>query len=214
MKQTEERAAAFTNGSPSQRTRAAQMRLEQEAAAAVASNSDSEQELDGMEDAMGPLSHERGVVILEHLERRWEMLHSPLHAAGLLLDPEFQQHNYDGRDVTSVEVRDGMKNVLMRMLPDMEARGNAEHQLSNFRNQWGCFKPTLGTETMYAQARVLPAWEWWLTYGGDAPELQKVALRVLSQVASAGACERNWSSYDFIHSRRRNRLKPRTAEDL
>jgi hypothetical protein len=33
-------------------------------------------------------------------------------------------------------------------------------------------------------------------------------------VASAGACERNWSSFEFIHSKRRNRLTPGLAEDL
>ncbi len=33
-------------------------------------------------------------------------------------------------------------------------------------------------------------------------------------VSSACSCERNWSSYDFIHNRRRNRLTPARARDL
>lgn len=32
--------------------------------------------------------------------------------------------------------------------------------------------------------------------------------------SSAGACERNWSSYDFIHSKKRNKLTPQRANDL
>ena len=47
-----------------------------------------------------------------------------------------------------------------------------------------------------------------------APQLQKVAMRVLAQVASSSACERCWSVYDFIHSARRNRLAPARAEKL
>ena len=51
-------------------------------------------------------------------------------------------------------------------------------------------------------------------YGVAAPELQRVAVRVLSQVVSSSACERNWSHYDFIHDRKRNRLTADRAKDL
>ena len=30
----------------------------------------------------------------------------------------------------------------------------------------------------------------------------------------AGACERNWSAYDFIHSKKRNKLTPQRANGL
>ncbi len=33
-------------------------------------------------------------------------------------------------------------------------------------------------------------------------------------MASSGGCERNWSTYDFIHSKKRNRLTPKRANDL
>lgn len=59
-----------------------------------------------------------------------------------------------------------------------------------------------------------PAWQWWEMYGAGAPELQRVAMRVLSLVASSSACERCWSIYDFIHSARRNKLAPERAEKL
>ena len=32
--------------------------------------------------------------------------------------------------------------------------------------------------------------------------------------SSAGACERNWSSYEFIHFEKRNKLSPERANDL
>jgi hypothetical protein len=32
--------------------------------------------------------------------------------------------------------------------------------------------------------------------------------------ASAGGCERNWSTYDFVTNRKRNKLNPTRAESL
>ncbi len=37
---------------------------------------------------------------------------------------------------------------------------------------------------------------------------------VLLQVTSASSCERNWSAFGFIHTKSRNRLKPKKAEEL
>lgn len=44
--------------------------------------------------------------------------------------------------------------------------------------------------------------------------LQKLALKLLNQPASSSCCERNWSTYSFIHSKKRNKLTPERAEDL
>ncbi|KAH7366153.1 hypothetical protein KP509_18G065400 [Ceratopteris richardii] len=49
---------------------------------------------------------------------------------------------------------------------------------------------------------------------GEAVELQHIAMRVLSVVASSGSCERNWSAYDFLHSKQKNRLSVSRANDL
>ena len=44
--------------------------------------------------------------------------------------------------------------------------------------------------------------------------MQNFAIRILSQGSSASACERNWSSFDHIHSKKRNRLLSGRLEDL
>lgn len=59
---------------------------------------------------------------------------------------------------------------------------------------------------MKSCAKDMPAYQWWQQFGGHAPELQWIALRLLSQISSACACERNWSMFDFIHNARRNQL--------
>ncbi|MCI31222.1 hypothetical protein A2U01_0052434 [Trifolium medium] len=55
---------------------------------------------------------------------------------------------------------------------------------------------------------------WWLVHGVHAPLLQKVALKLLAQPCSSSCSERNWSTYSFINSLRRNKLLPKRAEDL
>jgi len=46
------------------------------------------------------------------------------------------------------------------------------------------------------------------------PRLQSIALKLLAQPSSSSCAERNWSTYSFIHSLKRNRLNPKRAEDL
>ncbi|CAN0843839.1 hypothetical protein LINGRAHAP2_LOCUS4073, partial [Linum grandiflorum] len=48
--------------------------------------------------------------------------------------------------------------------------------------------------------------DWWNTFGDDAPQLQKFAIRILSLTTSASGFERNWSIFEMVHSKRRNRL--------
>ena len=47
-------------------------------------------------------------------------------------------------------------------------------------------------------------------------DLWQIALYEIAdlQVTSACACERNWSTYDYIHNKKRNRLDPSRAEKL
>ena len=47
-----------------------------------------------------------------------------------------------------------------------------------------------------------------------APLLQSLAFKLLGQPSSSSCCERNWSTYAFIHSLRRNKLSPSRAQDL
>jgi hypothetical protein len=48
---------------------------------------------------------------------------------------------------------------------------------------------------------------WWKHYAGKLPDLQKLAVQVLSQTCSSLGCERNWSVFEKIHSKKCNRLE-------
>ncbi|XLU66970.1 hypothetical protein S245_026023, partial [Arachis hypogaea] len=61
---------------------------------------------------------------------------------------------------------------------------------------------------------IVDAKSWWLIHGSKAKFLQPIALSLLEQPSSSSCCERNWSTYSFIHSLKRNKLKPKRAENL
>eukprot|EP00253_Pinus_taeda_P027215 PITA_27215 len=55
---------------------------------------------------------------------------------------------------------------------------------------------------------------WWESFGGQCPQLQRFAIRVLSQTCSVSRCERNWSVFERIHTKKRNRLEQKRLNDI
>lgn len=55
---------------------------------------------------------------------------------------------------------------------------------------------------------------WWQQHGISSLELQRIAVRILSQTCSSFGCEHNWSIFDQIYSRRHNRLAQKRLNDL
>jgi hypothetical protein len=39
---------------------------------------------------------------------------------------------------------------------------------------------------------------WWRVYGGGVPDLQTLAVRILSLTTSSSGCERNWSLFEQV----------------
>lgn len=65
-----------------------------------------------------------------------------------------------------------------------------------------------------AAAKEMPSYCWWISFGAQTPELQTIAIKVLSQVISASACKRNWSTFNFIHTKKRNKLKCQRVRNI
>ncbi|RHN59172.1 putative HAT dimerization domain, ribonuclease H-like domain-containing protein [Medicago truncatula] len=76
-----------------------------------------------------------------------------------------------------------------------ELRAKLNTETSIFRNSEGDFGRKSAVE---ARNSPFPD-EWWELYGCQAPHLQKLAIRVLSQTCSSSGCERNWSVFEHIH---------------
>ena len=60
----------------------------------------------------------------------------------------------------------------------------------------------------------MDAKSWWLVQGAYTLILQKIALKLLVQPCSSSFCERNWSTYSFINSIKRNKMTTHQAKDL
>ncbi|KAL5137515.1 hypothetical protein HKD37_10G027871 [Glycine soja] len=62
--------------------------------------------------------------------------------------------------------------------------------------------------------KTMPPAEWWEMFGDGCPKLKWFAIRVLSLTCSSFGCERNWSSFEMVHTKRRNRLHKKKMNDL
>jgi hypothetical protein len=115
--------------------------------------------------------------IWEVIDRRWKMMHSPLHAAACYLDPRlFGVSRHQDEEVMS-----GLYETIDKLNPDPSIAALVRSQLRAYRAEEGIF----GTKAAkYDRVISAPA-VWWDFYGSGAPELQKFAIRILSQVSSA-----------------------------
>ncbi|GKV15491.1 hypothetical protein SLEP1_g26278 [Rubroshorea leprosula] len=56
--------------------------------------------------------------------------------------------------------------------------------------------------------------EWWKYFGYSAPNLKKLAIQLSSQTSYSLGCERNWSVFKRIPTKKRNRLEHQRLNDL
>ncbi len=87
--------------------------------------------------------------------KRWEYLHSDMHSARFVLEPEFQLAEY-GHD-QNAKVMQGFLNILKKLVPDANDQAKTLQQLAQFRNQ-ECLFGRLGIQ---AAMRVMPGWKFW-----------------------------------------------------
>ncbi|XP_040945800.1 uncharacterized protein [Gossypium hirsutum] len=143
------------------------------------------------------------------IDNRWNFMHSDLHSAGYFLNPQFQ-FGVEHSENVLIETLEGTRSVIERLEPSMDTQVRMVNQLLLFRDK----HETFGTpQAQRAWKQMNPA-EWWMIYGTCVPELQKLAIKVLSQTTSASNCERNWSTFSYIHTKARNRLKYKKLEKL
>ena len=102
-----------------------------------------------------------------------------------------------------------MKKPLMRIFP-AHLRRKVKEEFSSFAAGIDDYSNISTLEERITTNLV----RWWICHGANGVHLQSLAIRILSQVASSSSAERNWSTYGFIHSVKRNRLGSQKAEDL
>ncbi|KAL0908950.1 hypothetical protein M5K25_023465 [Dendrobium thyrsiflorum] len=106
------------------------------------------------------------------------------HSAGYYLNPQYQ---YTENKSTNPEIKLGLYHCIDRLISDSTERSNADMQLVNFRNKEGFLD--------YKQQRIQLS-----------NDLQCFAVKVLGLTCSSSSCEKNWSTYNQVHTKGRNRL--------
>ncbi|XP_019417226.1 PREDICTED: uncharacterized protein LOC109328281 [Lupinus angustifolius] len=145
---------------------------------------------------------------LDIVDKKWrDQLHSPLHAAAAFLNPSVQ-YNPEIKFLSSI--KEDFYKVLEKLLPVPDMRRDITNQIYTFTKAHGMFGCNLAKE---ARNTVAP-WLWWEQYGDSAPGLQRVSIRILSQVCSTFSFQRQWSTFRQIHSEKRNKIDREILNDI
>lgn len=131
----------------------------------------------------------------------------PLYVAAYFLNPSYRyRHDF----VSHPEVIRGLNECIVRLEPDSAKRISASMQIPDFVSAKADFGTDLAVST---RAELDPA-AWWQQHGISCLDLQRIAIRILSQTCSSIGCEHTWSIFDQVHSKRHNSLSQKRWNDL
>ena len=126
-------------------------------------------------------------------QQRWDWFRRPIHTVGHILHPlwrqESQRHDR--------ELNSGWRDYTTKVEIDPVKQDLLETQLLRYRDRHDVDFGSPRANLRDAQLRPV---SWWEKYGNDCLDLQRIAMRILSQDCSSGACERNWSLFAVIHT--------------
>eukprot|EP00253_Pinus_taeda_P017800 PITA_17800 len=141
--------------------------------------------------------------IWEIIDNGWNnQLHRLIHATGYFWNSKYHYKDQLG-DLHDGEVRAGLIDCLERMVPTHVDQLEIHRQLTVFTMAGGTYGKNLAK---MARDVDQPA-RWWESFSGQCPQLQRFAIKVLSQTCNASGCERNWSVFECIHTKKRNCLE-------
>ncbi|KAL5127115.1 hypothetical protein HKD37_14G039597 [Glycine soja] len=132
----------------------------------------------------------------------WTKSSTPLHCLAHSLNPRVPPHQ-------DMELTHERLKCFKRFFLDVDVRRKVNIEFANFSDGREGFDDL---DSLNDRGQMDPK-AWWLVHGINAPILQKVALKLLAQPCSSSCCERNWNTYSFIHSLKRNKRAPHRAED-
>uniref|UniRef100_A0A0R0HQX4 HAT C-terminal dimerisation domain-containing protein n=1 Tax=Glycine max TaxID=3847 RepID=A0A0R0HQX4_SOYBN len=125
------------------------------------------------------------------IDKRWNfLLHRPLHAAAHFLNPKFF---YDNTDLEfDFEVTNGLFECIKKLIPQFDVQQKILTELHLYKIGAEHF----GFDFAMAQRKTHSPTYWWRMFGSQTPNLQKLAIKILSLTSSVSGCERNWSVFE------------------
>ncbi|XP_058114265.1 uncharacterized protein LOC131257424 [Magnolia sinica] len=108
----------------------------------------------------------------------------------------------------------GFVDVLERIIPDRGKQDKISTLLDFYTKSKGIFSRDI---VIRHRTMKLPT-DWWAAYGVDPNRkdlaLKKLAMKILGLTCSASGCERNWSTFEAIHTKKSNRLELKKLNEL
>lgn len=144
--------------------------------------------------------------IKENFDARNKMMTTDLMRAAALLNPYLRK---DREIMDDSELWAATQRVLRLLTPDEATLDDTRTEFLEYIDWNGVFADV----KMPDQSNLAPH-NWWQMEGCVGKLIAPIAKRILAQTCSSSACERNWSSYSFVHDKKRNRLLPERAEAL
>ncbi|XP_020265760.1 uncharacterized protein LOC109841258 [Asparagus officinalis] len=108
-----------------------------------------------------------------------------------------------------MEIMKGLWEVIQKLVPQQD-QDKISQELTLYKEAQDLFGMPIAIRNREKKS---PA-DWWDSYGAAASVLQKLAIRILSLTCSSSGCERNWSTFEQIHTKKRNRLDHNRLQDL
>ncbi|KAH1133249.1 hypothetical protein GYH30_011898 [Glycine max] len=147
---------------------------------------------------------------------RWTKSSTPLHCLAHSLNSRYYSHEWLSEDSNRVPPHQDLEltrerlKCFKRFFLDADVRRKVNIEFAYFSDGRKGFDDL---DSLNDRGQMDPK-VWWLVHGVNAPILQKVALKLLAQPCSSSCCERNWSTYSFIYSLKRNKMAPHRIENL
>ncbi|XP_016164569.1 uncharacterized protein LOC107607097 [Arachis ipaensis] len=127
---------------------------------------------------------------------------------GHFLNPELFYDN--PRIELDLEVTKGWFECITRLVPSQAVQQKILEEQALYKAGYGLF----GLDFAKSQRKKISPAFWWRTYGHEAPNMRDLAIKILSLTCSASGCEHNWSIFEHIHTKKRNRLDHERMESL
>ncbi|KAF3509275.1 hypothetical protein F2Q69_00003332 [Brassica cretica] len=150
-------------------------------------------------------------IIDQRIEGRFD---SPLHLTGYFLNPYYlykdQTIPLHNNVLTSF-----FKCVSAFIADDLSKQCNViNSEINKYKNKEDNFGTPWVVKGCEEFKDNYDPFEWWNTYGTSVPNLQRMAKRILSLTTSSSGCERAWSSFEGIHTKKRNWLSTSRMNNL
>ncbi|EOA38261.1 hypothetical protein CARUB_v10009748mg [Capsella rubella] len=152
-------------------------------------------------------------VVYEILVARWAKNNTPLHCLAHSLNPSEAWLTEDSTRISphkDGEISTERMKCCRRLFPSTEDHTKVMIEYALFSTKSGPFEDL----TCILEISTMEPKLWWANFGAHTPYLQTLAFKLLGQPSSSSCAERNWSTYSFIHSLKRNKLTTSRAEDL